>query len=198
MTINAAGSHDLASRLATDLDTAFVELVLTRQDRLWSGVRRLVPDAGRAEDVVQETFARAHRALASWPPERIEGLRVDGWIWTIALNEIRNGARNASRRPSEVPLDGRPAPVSRGPGPEEQAMAAVDRARLDAALDTLPAAQRTAVVLRHVVGLGPAEIARVTDRPVGTVKSDVHRGLGGLRRTLDIAEPDTRPENIEQ
>lgn len=199
MATNPAGTRDLALRLATDLDGAFVELVLTRQDRLWSGVRRLVSDSARAEDVVQEVFARAHRALASWPRSRIEALKVDGWLWTIALNEIRNGARNASRRPREVPLDERPRPATSATGPEEHALTTLDRERLDTALATLPIAQRDAVVLRHVVGLGPTEIAAVVDRPVGTVKSDVHRGLTGLRRVLGEDDPaDPEPRRIQR
>lgn len=198
MATGATRPDDLASRLADDLDTAFVDLVLTRQDRLWAGVRRLVPDRGRAEDVVQETFARAHRALADWPAERVAVLKVDGWLWTIALNEVRNGARRASRRPKEVAADGEAVAVSREPTPEDAAMATAERARLDAALAPLPAAQREAVVLRHVVGLGITEIARVTDRPVGTVKSDLHRGLGGLRRSLGDPEADDPTDSPER
>jgi DNA-directed RNA polymerase specialized sigma24 family protein len=59
-------------------------------------------------------------------------------------------------------------------------------------LDTLPIAQRNAVVLRHVVGLTYREIATALDRPVGTTKADVHRGLEHLRALL-AAEIEEKP-----
>ncbi|RMH75158.1 MAG: hypothetical protein D6683_11720, partial [Actinomyces sp.] len=55
----------------------------------------------------------------------------------------------------------------------------------DRRLAALPPRRREAVVLRHVAGLGCAEIAHITGRPVGTVKADVHRGLAQLRRLID-------------
>jgi RNA polymerase sigma-70 factor (ECF subfamily) len=55
----------------------------------------------------------------------------------------------------------------------------------DRRLSLLSEPQRTAVVLRHVVGMGIGEIATVTGRPEGTVKADVHRGLARLRQTIE-------------
>jgi RNA polymerase sigma-70 factor (ECF subfamily) len=61
----------------------------------------------------------------------------------------------------------------------------VDDAAWDRRLSSLNRNQRTAVVLRHVVGMGVSEISAVTGRPEGTVKADVHRGLTRLRQTLE-------------
>ena len=60
-----------------------------------------------------------------------------------------------------------------------------DTAAWDARFAELPTNQRRAVVLRHVVGMGIAEIAEATGRPEGTVKADIHRGLGRLRKVME-------------
>lgn len=170
----------LAGRLAVDVDRAFPELVLDYQDRLYSGVRSFV-GAADAEDVTQETLIRAHKALHSYDPERIETLQVSGWLWAIALNLCRNWARTRSRRPQTVQLTFDRA------GTEAAADEAVDAVMLDSwrrRLAELNEAQRVAVVLRHVVGLSYREIAAATERPVGTAKTDVSRGLAALRKII--------------
>ncbi len=165
---------DLTERLASDLDGAFADLVRTLQDDLHSGMRRLHgPDA---EDLCQEAFIRAYRALEGYPSERIRSLRLRGWIWTIALNLGRNRLRDRARRPVPVPLEDRFGVDDPEPP---------DGAAWDRRLSVLSPARRTAVVLRHVVGLGYAEIAEATGRPEGSVKADVHRGIEQLRRIME-------------
>ena len=65
----------LAGRLAADVDRAFPELVASHQDRLYSGIRSFV-GAADAEDVAQETFIRAHRALHGYEAKQVETLQV--------------------------------------------------------------------------------------------------------------------------
>lgn len=170
------------ARLAADLDRAFPDLVREMQHGIFSGVRRMTPTVADAEDITQETFIRAYRALAGYSPERIQDLNVRGWVWTIALNLCRNAARTGSRRPRTVELD-RDA-FAPDPGPEAMAITAEDNARWSRVLEALSKHQRTAVVLRHVVGLPYAEIAIATGRPEGTVKADVHRGIAKLQEVL--------------
>ncbi len=183
MTTRAAPRR-LNARLARDLDDAFPTLVEEFADGLYSGVRRLAPGRADAEDLVQETFLRAYRALGSYGPERIRSLKLSPWLWTIALNLCRSAARRRTRRVTEVALE---AASGTATSPDDTAadavtasMEAVWRRRLDA----LSTAQRTAVVLRHVVDLPYADIAEVTGRPVGTTKADVHRGIEQLRRLM--------------
>ncbi len=174
----------LASRLAQDVDAAFPDLVLAFQDRLYSGIRTYV-GAAEAEDVTQETFIRVHKALHSYEASRIEALALSGWIWTIALNLCRNWFRTRSRRPKSVQLSFDRADTA---SVESEAL---DTAMLDEwreRLASLPPPQRDAVVLRHVVGLSYREIAAATDRPEGTTKTDVSRGLAALRRVLSQEE----------
>lgn len=183
MTTRAAPRR-LNARLARDLDDAFPTLVEEFADGLYSGVRRLAPGRADAEDLVQETFLRAYRALGSYGPERIRSLKLSPWLWTIALNLCRSAARRRTRRVTEVALE---AASGTATSPDDTAadavtasMEAVWRRRLDA----LSTAQRTAVVLRHVVDLPYADIAEVTGRPIGTTKADVHRGIEQLRRLM--------------
>lgn len=175
---------ELARALAGDLDAAFSDLVVAYQDGIYSGVRRLVPAAADAEDITQETFVRAYRALRDFSAPRIEQLALPGWLWTIALNLCRNAARRRSRKPAGAPLSA----TRERPDIADTAAAALATVAEDVwrkRLDALSLPIRTAVVLRHVVGLPYADIAAAVDRPVGTVKADVHRGLARLRDLLD-------------
>lgn len=166
---------DLCRRLATDLDAGFPDLVEHLSSDVYSGLRRLAGPS-EAEDLTQETFIRAYRALAGYDPDRIRSLQLRGWIWTIALNLGRNHARDRARRPTPVELEDRLGMEDAEP-PDSRAW--------DRRLSALSSPQRRAVVLRHVVGLDYDEIARATGRAVGTVKSDVHRGLERLRRLME-------------
>ncbi len=168
-----AVTRPLTDRLADDVDAAFKDLVAALQADVYSGLRRLHPR--EAEDLTQETFIRAYRALHGYDEDRIRDLNLRGWIWTIALNLGRNHARDRSRRPQPVELhDIHP---SRDPEP-------TDHAAWDRRFAALTPRQRRAVVLRHVVGLSYDDIALALDRPVGTVKADVHRGLARLRTQI--------------
>jgi RNA polymerase sigma-70 factor (ECF subfamily) len=164
----------LCDRLAEDLDAAFPDLVRALQDDMYSGLRSLA--GPEAEDLTQETFIRAYRALSEYDPARIRELKLRGWIWTIALNLGRNHLRARSRRP--VLVDREIEISSNDPD-------YVDLGDWHRRLQGLPPRSRRAVVLRHVVGLGYEEIATATGHSVGTVKSDVHRGLEKLRHILE-------------
>jgi RNA polymerase sigma-70 factor (ECF subfamily) len=178
---------DLTSRLAAGVDQAFPDLVRSMQDQLFSGVLRITACRADAQDITQETFVRAYRALRGYPPDRVRSLKLSGWLWTIALNLCRNRARSLARHPVAADNGRLAAHADRGPGPEELAVGR--EPPLADQLATLPEAMRVAVVLRHVVGLPYAELAEVLDRPEGTVKADVHRGLERLRKLLQ--EPTT-------
>ena len=177
----------LPSALADDLDGSFPALVAHLQDGIYSGCLRMTGDAAEAEDIAQEAFVRAYRALLEYDEDRVRSMQLRGWVWTIAANLCRNRARSRRRRPTDPlpPID----PPERGPGPEESSMSAKRRDLLAEHLARLPWAMRSAVVLRHVVGLGYSEIASALERPTGTVKADVHRGLARLRITLEGDRP---------
>ncbi len=167
---------DLANALAADLDHAFPSVVEEMGTRLFWGLRRICGDHQEAEDLTQETFIRAYRALGSYETQRIRELNLQPWLWTIAMNLGRNHLRDRSRRPVYVEMEAEASDTDPEP---------VDEAAWDRRLSALSVPQRTAVVLRHVVGMGTAEIAEITGRPEGTVKADVHRGLAKLRNAME-------------
>ncbi|MGH7904181.1 MAG: RNA polymerase sigma factor [Candidatus Dormibacteraceae bacterium] len=172
----------LGERLAGNLDLAFEELVADHQDALYSFVASLSRDRGRAEEVVQDAFVRAHRALRGYEPDRVRAMAFRPWLYRLALNSFRNRLRG--RRVELVLVEEVPSVADPGAGPEASAMRRVDRDRLAGALALLPSNQRIAVVLRFGQDLGYEDMAAITGRPVGTVKSDVHRGLAALRQVL--------------
>jgi RNA polymerase sigma-70 factor (ECF subfamily) len=173
----------LSRDLARDLDAAFPRLVRAHQDALYGTALRLTGCREDASDLTQETFVRAYRALQAYPADRIRGLKVRPWLWTIAANQCRNHLRRRSRRPLTAHLDAHAEPAAPNPSPDELGPGPVE-----AALVALPGPQRLAVLMRHVAGIPVSEIAAALGRPAGTVKSDIHRGLVALRAALGEQE----------
>lgn len=171
--------EDLAASLASDLDRSFPVMVDEMGRKLYWGLRRICGDHQEAEDLTQETFIRAYRALDGYEAERIRSMKLQPWLWTIAMNLGRNHLRNRSRRPTYVEMSSEAAVHDPEP---------VDTAAWDRRLSELNKHQRAAVVLRHVVGLGIGDIATATGRAEGTVKADIHRGLEKLRRAMEEEE----------
>ena len=193
----------LLTALADDLDGSFETLVLAHQDRLFSIALRVLGDRHDAEEAAQDAFVRAYRALVGYDRERILELRLRPWLATIVLNLCRSrlarrAARAAITRPA-LSLDATELGTLE-PRADETAEPAVTAARRDARetwaalLLTLPPAYRTAVVLRHVDGLSYPEVATALDRPEGTVKAQVHRGLALLRTAFEAAQRREREE----
>lgn len=182
--------------LAADVMTAFPTLVAHHRDLVYGVARRWTPAREDAEDITQETFIRAYRALVGYPPERREALRIRGWLASITVNLARNRAR--SRRPAATDLASVPEPPDeRDDGPERSAERREASQRWRRLLATLPANQRMAVELRHVEAFSYPEIAEALAKPVGTIKSDVHRGVERLRRAYEADEARTAaPEPV--
>jgi RNA polymerase sigma-70 factor (ECF subfamily) len=114
-----------------------------------------------------------------------------GWLATIVANLARNRLRR--HRPTVVPLAplveiGADPPAGERTDPESVTTRRAEQRRLAAAVLALPERYRVPVVLRHVDDLSYDELASVLDRPVGTVKAQVHRGLALLRRALTADE----------
>ncbi len=174
----------LAGRLAEDLDGTFEALVLAHQDRLYSIALRIVGAPADAEELAQDAFVRAHRAMAGYPAERIATLRLRPWLAAIVVNLARNRARRRTlptgQQGAHEPADER---ADRPEARHDRAEATRGWARRLAAL---PPTYRAAVVLRHVDGLSYEEMSDALGRPEGTVKAQVHRGLRLLRAALEI------------
>jgi RNA polymerase sigma factor (sigma-70 family) len=152
--------------------------------------RRITADDTLAEDVVQEAFLGAWRSADRYVPGRGS---VKTWLLSIVHHRAIDAVRR--RRPvAELPdeADGSltPAPLTL-PDVWGEVSGRLDRAQVQAALATLPDAQREAVELAYFRGLSQTEIAERTGVPLGTVKSRVRLALVALRRELGLAEGST-------
>jgi RNA polymerase sigma-70 factor, ECF subfamily len=179
---------NLPALLAADLNSSFERLAREYQQRIYAFALRLSGRREDAEEIAQDTLVRAYRALAAYPPERVRLLALRPWLFQIALNVARNRARIRTL-PSQSLDGGSEDTVMEFRGDEdEQPERLVERAErtreLAALLMALPERFRAAVVLRHVEGLGYAEVASVLGQPIGTVKANVHRGVRLLREAL--------------
>jgi len=162
-------------------ERVFERLVRDNQDRIFALGLALTGNRHDAEEVAQDTFLRAYRALGDYPPERVAELKQRAWLHRIALNVFRNRVRG--KRPRLVELNG--SEPDRSAGPEEDVIRRAEIDALAARVACLPARYREAVVLRHVQELSYAEAAEALGQPVGTVKANVHRGLKILRGEND-------------
>jgi RNA polymerase sigma-70 factor (ECF subfamily) len=152
-------------------------MVREHQDRIFALGLALTGNRHDAEDVAQDTFIRAYRALVTYPPERVRDLKQKAWLHRIAVNVVRNRVRGV--RPRLVELNG--SEPDHGVGPEENVLRKAEIDDVASRVACLPARYREAVVLRHVQELSYAEVAAALGQPVGTVKANVHRGLKLLR-----------------
>ena len=177
--------------LAGDLEAGYAAFVRAHAGAVYSTALRLSGSRADADDLAQETFVRAYRALGHFDTERVRTLESRPWLLTITLNLWRNRLRGAARRPREARAH--VVEVSDpGPGPEAAAETTEESRALVALLAQLPEHHRVPVVLRHVVGLSYAEISSILECPVGTAKANVSRGLDRLR-ALACAAPKEVP-----
>jgi RNA polymerase sigma-70 factor (ECF subfamily) len=178
--------EEICRRLAEDLDGGFVDLVEAYGRVVLTVAARAALAREDAEDLAAEAFLRAYRALRRYSSARIRQLRVRPWLVTIVLNAARNDRRDAARRPRTGPFLAADEPISPARDPSERVEATAELGELAARLSALPAKQRIAVVLRHVVDLPLSEIALVLECPEGTARSHVARGLAALRAAYGV------------
>jgi RNA polymerase sigma factor (sigma-70 family) len=177
-TMTIPSTTDVRTMLLSDLDEGFTVLVRAYQPGIYSGALRLTHSREDAQEVAQDTFLRAYRALGKYDEDRIRDLQVRPWLWTIAVNLCRTRAKR-SRPTSPLP----PEEILGADGDDQ-----FDDTDWNRRLGALSQPQRRAVILRHVADLPVNEIAEVTGRPVGTVKTDISRGLAKLRNTMEAEE----------
>lgn len=133
-----------------------------------------------AEDVVQDAFVKAHRAL----PRFRRGAPFRPWLLAIVANEARNRRRSAGRAGAlALRVASRRDPGLEGP--EDRAISLDQRRRLLRAVAALDDRDREIVALRFFAGLNEAEAAAALGSPVGTAKSRLSRALVRLRTTLE-------------
>ena len=192
----------LEADLARDLEGCFERLVREYQDRLFSFAHRLTGSPEDAEEIAQDAFVRAYRALKTYPAERIRALRLKAWLYQITLNVARNRLRG--RRQKFVSIDERDEDGRPGWEPEDDPEGRPDsrlevrRRRTDIAtlVAGLPERYRSALILRYMEGLRLEEVAAVLKQPLGTVKSNVHRAVNALRLALSESRRIPRVQEV--
>jgi RNA polymerase sigma-70 factor (ECF subfamily) len=183
---------DLISRARTGDDTAWVTLVMEHQQPVFRLAYLLLGDAHDAEDVAQDTFVRALRALRTFDTER--ALRP--WLLTIASNLARNRSRSvrrylaALRRTAQSDPDVLGGSVSLGERSSQQWEAQT----LWQAVRRLKSAEQEVIYLRYFLEQSEAEMAATLRVAPGTVKSRLHRALARLRDLVDREFPALREE----
>jgi RNA polymerase sigma-70 factor (ECF subfamily) len=167
----------------------FDRMVAEFQRPLFLYARRMIGNHEDAEEIVQDTFFRAYRALLRMAPETRVRLHLKAWLYTITLNLTRNRLRK--RQPVFVPLDASRDPdaligqsAARPATPDTFVERAADVELVERALREVPALLRPAARMRFIEDRGQMEIAQYFSQPVGTVKSHVHRASRILRRAL--------------
>lgn len=171
---------------------AFERLVEQFESQLFNYVYRLIQNVHDAQEVVQDTFLRAHRALTRQYDEgKCSALLVRPWLYRIARNLAMNKRRGV-RRLIEQPL---PAEEHAGFKPASRPAALLcsietreELERLDRALATLPVEARELVFLRFIEEMSYAEIAKTTGLGEAVLRGKVFRSLRQLRDTLAANE----------
>ena len=172
---------ELVRRARAGEAQAFETLIGMHAGRVHRMLVRVLENPTDAEDVLQETFIKAWRALPRFRGEA----QLSTWLYRIAMNEASRH-RSAGARHEALPLDDMVLEVpDRGAGPPALAESAELRARLELFIRELPQPYREAVVLRDVEGLTNEEAADALGLGIRTFKSRLHRGRMALRRRLE-------------
>jgi RNA polymerase sigma-70 factor (ECF subfamily) len=159
-------------------ESAFEELVRRHRERIYRAAWRVARDHADADDLAQESFLRAYRALHGFRGES----RFLTWMMRIVMNLALS--HRAGRRPT-VPLDeARHVGAAEGPGAGAGGHAL--RAEVRKVVRTLPPRQRQVLVLKVYEGMKFSEVAEVMEISVGTAKATFFQAVRGLRRRLAI------------
>lgn len=158
---------------------------------LYSAAMRMTRNPADAEDLVQETYLKAYRAFAGFQ----EGTNLKAWLYRILTNTYINAYRARQRRPEQSDIEdvedlylyrrlGGLEAASIGRSAEEEVLEHFTDDVVKGAVESLPDQFRIAVLLADVEGFSYKEIAEITDVPIGTVMSRLHRGRRALQKAL--------------
>ena len=164
----------------------FEEEALALSDQVYRVARRLVPSREEAEDLVQETYARAFRSWRSFTP----GTNLRAWLLRILTNLNIDRGRRRQRAPEEQPLEEgdyflyNRLEATTGETEEEQVLQRLSQDHVAEALSAVPHDFRDVVVLVDIGDFSYADAAQILDIPIGTVMSRLHRGRRILKKEL--------------
>jgi RNA polymerase sigma-70 factor (ECF subfamily) len=187
----------LVERVQAGDQAAFGLLVAKYQRKLLRLVMRMVRDPAEAEDVTQEAFIKAYRALPGFRGESA----FYTWLYRIGVNTAKNWlVANGRRMPTVTDIAGDDSEGIDDGGllrddetPDRVMMSKQIAATVNVAMAALPEDLRTAITLREIEGLSYEEIAQVMDCPIGTVRSRIFRARDAIAARLRPLL-DTSPE----
>jgi RNA polymerase sigma-70 factor (ECF subfamily) len=178
----------LVKRVQQGDKQAFNLLVLKYQTKIVNLVMRYVRDPDEANDVAQEAFLKAYRALPRFRGDSA----FYTWLYRIAVNTAKNYLVAAKRRPIEYDLDlqdpeqyDMQARLKDIDSPEGVMMKDEVQRTIDEAIEDLPEDLRTAIVLREMEGMTYEEIAETMECPVGTVRSRIFRAREAISKRIE-------------
>jgi RNA polymerase sigma-70 factor, ECF subfamily len=179
--------EELVLRVQQGDKSAYDILVLRYQHKIVQLVNRYVKDHSEAQDVAQEAFIKAYRALGSFRGESA----FYTWLYRIAINTAKNYLVARARRSSDYQVDVQDAEaIENAPQlqgldtPERQLLGDEIAETIQAAIENLPEEMRLAIVLREFEGMSYEEIAEAMDCPVGTVRSRIFRAREAIDNKL--------------
>lgn len=180
--------EDLVLRVQQGEKSAYDLLVIKYQHKIIQLVNRYVKDPSEAQDVAQEAFIKAYRALPSFRGDSA----FYTWLYRIAINTAKNYLVSRNRRNSDYEVDIQDAEqVDNAPQlhgldtPERLLLNDEIVAVIHQAIESLPEEMRTAIMLREFEGMSYEEIAQAMDCPVGTVRSRIFRAREAIDSKLN-------------
>jgi RNA polymerase sigma-70 factor (ECF subfamily) len=181
--------QQLVERVQRGDKRAFDLLVLKYQHKIFGLVSRYLRDSSEIQDVAQEAFIKAYRALPNFRGDSA----FYTWLYRIAINTAKNHLMSKSRRPPGTDIDVEDAQYFEGDSPlrdienPENVLYAQELKQVVAsAMDKLPEDLCTAVTLREFEGLSYEDIADVMECPVGTVRSRIFRAREAIDREVQL------------
>ena len=181
------GDQELVARAQAGDRRAFDLLVLKYQQKVAGLIARYLRDPNEVQDVAQEAFIKAYRALGGFRGESA----FYTWLYRIAINAAKNHLASRGRRPPRDDMEMEVAEQLESGGrlremgtPENYLLSEEIAQTVQKALDELPEDLRTAIVLRELEGLSYEEIAEAMDCPIGTVRSRIFRARDAIDKRL--------------
>lgn len=183
----------LVERVRRGDKRAFDLLILKYQHKIISIVGRYLGDRNDVQDVSQETFIKAYRAIPNFRGESA----FYTWLYRIAINTAKNHLVSKSRRPPNIDIDiddgefqDNSAVLRDNESPQASLATKQMEEVIFRAIENLPEELRVAVTLREFEGLSYEEIARIMDCPVGTVRSRIFRAREAIEQKITLMDND--------
>ena len=177
--------ESLVRRAQQHEQEAFTQLYERHFDKIYRYVALKIGNKMEAEDVTQQVFLNALRAISSF---KWRGIPFSAWLFRLAHNQVVDYFRKKKR--ATLPLD--ESLVSTNDNPQSEAEQKLDIEQLISATKRLTSAQREVISLRFAGGLSVAEVAKVMGKSQGAVKALQHSAIAALRKTLWVTENEQR------